>query len=83
MQPEANTFLRPFDTYATLLSVVASIKNRKTNIGNTVRRPPPAPQSPWFLLVKPEVDNLVKALRYLGDVIVACRLNKKIKTYRI
>ena len=44
-------------------------------------RPPP-PLSPYFLSVKPEVNNFVNSLRYLGDVKVACRFNKKIRKYR-
>ena len=37
-------------------------------------RPPLRPLS-----VQPEANKFFKAFRYLGDVIVACRLNKKIK----
>ena len=33
--------------------------------------------------MQPEVKKFVKAFRYLGDVIVACGLNKKIKNNEI
>ena len=63
-----------------LLSLVGSIKKQLSTI--IFARPPPAPPPPlrpYFLSVQPEVNKLVTAFRYLGDVIVACRLNKKIK----
>ena len=42
-------------------------------------RPPHPPLRPYFLSVQPEVNKLVTAFRYLGDVIVACRVNKENK----
>ena len=45
-------------------------------------RPHPPPLRPYFLSVQPEVNKLVTAFRYLGDVIVACRVNKENKKYR-
>ena len=67
-----------------LLSLVASIKKEK-QISKIIfsRPPPPRPLRPYFLSVQPEVKKFVKAFRYLGDVIVACGLNKKIKNNEI
>ena len=81
MQPEANKFFKAFLYLGDVIVACRFNKKRKTNIENNFLPPPPPPRPlrPYFLSVQPEVKKFVKAFRYLGDVIVACGLNKKIK----
>ena len=80
MQPEANKFFKAFLYLGDVIVACRFNKKRKTNIENNfLPPPPPPPLRPYFLSVQPEVKKFVKAFRYLGDVIVACGLNKKNK----
>ena len=82
VQPEAKKFFKAFRYLGDVIVACRFNKKRKTNIENNFLprpAPPPRPLRPYFLSVQPEVKKFVKAFRYLGDVIVDCGLNKKIK----